>query len=352
MKKLTYLFLSLAIVCSSCSGDDDDTIRPKPEPNPDPNPGEEVEDNPYKTDVDLSENTFTDWDNTGIDDDYFMLGYGYDATGKYAHPSSVRNIVIDMAKLAADDWDITIVRSSSADSDLYINGSIQDCISSLAEKAGFNHYEISTYKNLFKGMFDTPFSNDTSFPDLNYRYMGYSMMPILCHAYFIYNERYFTNRDYLSEDFKSDLENLSPDEVITKYGTHVLKAILLGGRVDYLYRYLPNDENAYYWFLYNSDEYFKFPGRTPNKPDETRPLKENLFVEVIQGIRKNPSEWMIDITNGGSPVMFNGEDIITADNLTLVNFRNNEGLIPIYMLVNDEVKRDEIQEAMVRYLSE
>ncbi len=46
-----------------------------------PNP-EKV--NPYKTGADLSCSKSLHWENKGLSENYYMLGYGFDATGKYA----------------------------------------------------------------------------------------------------------------------------------------------------------------------------------------------------------------------------------------------------------------------------
>lgn len=355
MRKLVSILLLSVLVCVSCSDDDPTGQDPgrNPGPTPDPGPGKE---NPYKTGKDLSKSTSVQWDNELVNNDYFMLGYGYDATGNYAHPASVKNRVIDMEKLAVDDWNITIMRASSSSAELLLEGTQKECITYLAKKAGFSQQEISKYKNLFKEKF-TSFSNDTSFPDLNYQYYGISSMPTLYHAYFMFNDRFFTKGDYLDEGFKSDLANLSSEEIIAKYGTHVLKGILLGGRIDYLYRYASASSSAtndtYWWFLYNLDEYFQFPsGTSPKKPEGESPLKENIYVEAILGARTNPNAWMIDITNGGKSVTYNGRTDITEDNITLINFRNDDGLIPIYKFVSDPVKKEEVQKAFEKYLSE
>ena len=41
---------------------------------------------------------------------------------------------------------------------------------------------------------------------------------------------------YLSDSFKEDLERLSPDRVVERYGTHVLTDFIIGGRYKLLFR--------------------------------------------------------------------------------------------------------------------
>lgn len=41
---------------------------------------------------------------------------------------------------------------------------------------------------------------------------------------------------YLSDDFKEDLNRLSPDRIVERYGTHVLVDFIIGGRYKLLFR--------------------------------------------------------------------------------------------------------------------
>ncbi len=358
MKKILLLLFLPIFVFPSCS-DTDDGFEPNHEPEPD---GEQEEKkNPYKTGVDMSSSTFFKWDNTGINDQYFMLGYGYDVTGKYAHPSSVRNKVIDMDKYSKDTYgEITFFQSTSSGPELSIGGTQRKCIETMGERAGFDKNEISKYKNLFKGTFDSPFKNDSSFPNLSYSYIGISQVHVLYHLYFFYSssssrlQERFQSR-YLTDEFQADIETISSDEIIKKYGTHVLNSIKIGERMDYLYRYAEDtNSNSYNWFLYNMHQYFsQGPSAWGSKPGKNPPLKENMHIEAVDGTRPNPNVWMIDITNfQGGKIVFNAWDNVTDSNLTLVAFRNDDCLIPIYEFIKNPNKKEELTKVYEKYLSE
>ncbi|MCD8167234.1 MAG: hypothetical protein LUE93_14670 [Bacteroides sp.] len=90
MKKYLTLLFAVTFLFAACTEDKpyrepDPGVQPPPDPGPDPGPKE----SPYKTGVDKSLALFVDWD-YGDTDEYFLLGYGYDATGRYAHPGFVR----------------------------------------------------------------------------------------------------------------------------------------------------------------------------------------------------------------------------------------------------------------------
>ncbi|PXV63050.1 MAC/Perforin domain-containing protein [Dysgonomonas alginatilytica] len=353
MKKLLSVLFVLVLACVSCSDGDDLTG----DPDPNRNSNGEDKKNPYKTGKDLSSSTFAAWDNKGMKDTYFMLGYGYDVTGKYAHPSAVRNKVIDLEAYDKDEDAVTFFKSTSSGPEWSIGRTRQECLEVLGENAGFSSAEISKYKNLFKEKFDSPFKNDSSFPNLSYYYMGTSQVNVVYHLYFFFSsyrkERFQTK--YLTDGFKADLETKSAEEIIKIYGTHILSSIKVGERMDYLYRYAPDENsNSYSWFLYNTHKYFsQGPSAWGSAPENDPPLKENLYIEVVDGTRPNPNTWMVDITNyQGERIIFNGWNTITDDNLTLVAFRNRDCLIPIYELVKDTVKKEALIKAYEKYLSE
>lgn len=355
-KNLFPLLFLMFIVSVSCS---DDNHNDNDDSNNNDGDKEETR-NPYRTDIDLSSSQYIAYDKKGMQDTYFMLGYGYDATGKYAHPSSVRNKVLDLEKYKNDYKSSIILRwSSSAGAGLGLNGTKKECIETLGEYVGFSKTETAKYKNLFKDNIDVAFKNDTSFPNLSYKYIGTSQLFTYYHAYFLYlssmQERFQTK--YLTDEFKNDIDTKPAEEIISTYGTHILKGILVGHRADYLYRYAEDvNLNSYDWFLYNNHNYFSFgPWSWGNKPEMEAPLKENLYIAIIDGKQYNPNAWMIDITNyKGEPIVFNGwKDIDDKiENLTLINFRGDDSLIPIYEFVKDPLKKEELKKAYERYLSE
>lgn len=345
MKKTLYILSVIIFAFMSCSDNND-------EPTKRPDPSEEI--NPYKTGIDLSSSKFVKWDNKGIENNYFMLGYGFDVTGKYAHPAWIRNKIIDVDKYAEDkDGLVTLFRTLSGSAEIMYAGTKQESLTRLASLAGFKENEIPKYKNLFKATFASTFDDDTSFPDLDYYYSGYSSTHAVYLARFYYNERYALK--YLTDEFKLALQTKSAEDIIKEYGTHIMKEVSVGERIDYLYRCTSSDAKVVNsWSGYNAYYYFQIPssGLTVYKPDKEKPLKENIYIEVVDGTKPSPNAWMLDITNyKKDPIVFEGWKNISDANLTLVYFNDN-GLIPIYDLVTDPEKKEALKKAYVKYLSE
>lgn len=343
MKNILPTLLLSFLVLTACSDDEN-------------NNGRNENKNPYETGKDLSSSTFVDWDNKEMNDAYFMLGYGYDITGKYAHPSSIRNKVINTEECTKDEL-VSVIRSTSSGPEEDFAGTRQEAIETMGARVGLSRDETSKYKNLFKETFEGPFDSDSAFPDLSYRYHGISQVLVMYHLYF-YSSSYMIEKyisKYLTDEFKNDLEIKSAEEIIKLYGTHILNGIKVGERIDYLYRYAADEDfGSNSWFLFNIHQYFsQGPTAWSGKPEKNPPLKENLYIEVVDGTRPYPNAWMIDITNyQGERIIFDGWENITEANLTLTGFRPNNCLIPIYEFVKDSAKKEELIKAYNKYLTE
>ena len=73
----------------------------------------EIEDLPDNTTVNEQTSVNDQTTRAAGDKKYDVLGYGYDVTGEYLHPMSVRNPVLDIAKYKEDFEGRLITGSSS-----------------------------------------------------------------------------------------------------------------------------------------------------------------------------------------------------------------------------------------------
>jgi len=132
--------------------------------------------NPYFTGIDLSNTAHIDWRTKDVTDTYYMLGYGYDITGKYAHPASTRNKVIDIEAFDKDGGMIFQSFSSSGGPKLEISGTKETCIQTMGQRAGLSSEELAKYKHIFRETFESAFKNDTTFRSIDYEYEGISQV--------------------------------------------------------------------------------------------------------------------------------------------------------------------------------
>lgn len=89
MKKIHWLFGLLLSICYSCSELDDFSVES------------------------TSESLSTPTTRYAGDEKYDVLGYGYDVTGEYLHPLSVRNPVLNIAKYEQEHFDRLQYNTSS-----------------------------------------------------------------------------------------------------------------------------------------------------------------------------------------------------------------------------------------------
>lgn len=313
-----------------------------------PGPGGEQEENPYKTGVDTSSPVSVEWKNADLQD-YLFLGYGYDMTGRYAHPSSVRRKVFDIWAYEEDiDGILQWVKTTSSSANAIYSGTPEECRWRLADCAGFTEDEIGRYRNLFKDNLIHAFANDDSFAELQYTYSGYSFMGQWYRMSFLWMEWAFMEK-YLTEEFRADLEHLPAGEIIKIYGTHMITGLKAGTRIDRIYRSTSTDKyEVYDWMLYNSRRFLD-PDEPLPAPESDPPLKDNIYFEYIDSSGRQPNAWMIDILHyEKEPIRFTETDEYPEEYSTMIDFSGKP--LPIYLLVTDPGKRAELEAAFNSYL--
>lgn len=354
MKQLyiTLLFLFVLVACSN----DDETGEPNPPVTPE-------EQNKYVTGIDLSKSYFLEKPLPAFEQEAFhALGYGYDITGKYAHPDWIRKKVLNPQKFEDDHYD-DVVRNWRVFNHGglgTITGTKEEAKKLLLEKIQINTTDVSSeYKNAFKGVFDTPFENDTTFMGLQYYFAIDAFVSCWYEYYFVLfrDNDLLLLRDYLTDEFKADLESKPADEIIKLYGTHVMVDVEVGWRQDYYYRSSSDEDlqkrmvNASSNFLNSSSVIWTSPGT------DAYYQKENLYAEYVSGVDpvNEPVAWMFDITNYSEKQKFEvREHAIEAESTVLVNWgkRSKFGsIIPIYEFISDVSKREALQQAYQTYLS-
>ena len=217
--------------------------------------------------------------------------------------------------------------------------------------------ETATYKNVFKGVFDLPFESDTTYINIKY-YYGIDAFASSWYAYYFNDteedliSQYY---NYLTNDFKSDIQKKSAKDIINTYGTHVLMSIETGVRQDYYFR-ASSDNELERRMVYNSAKYFySTPGILMSPAPEEYMDKENIYTEYIGGIHTYPNAWMADITNYDNKLKVDLKvETPEKKDIVLINFLNNReerAIIPIYEFIEDSNKRELIKQAYINYLN-
>jgi putative MAC/perforin domain protein len=341
MKKIHWLFGLLLSICYSCSELDDFSVES------------------------TSESLSTPTTRYAGDEKYDVLGYGYDVTGEYLHPLSVRNPVLNIAKYEQEHFDRLQYNTSSYGFDqMYYGYSASDYTKDITKET-----KVTTNMSYGNEKVDTvPYfsGNITSNNYLRTEY-AYSDKYSFASVDAVRNRKHIWINDeisllskYLSESFKADLERLSPSRIVERYGTHVLTDFIIGGRYKLVYRsVITHSKDATHKKKTVASGFkaalfgigFSLNISRTIQTDESL-VKDNqnkeLFVQFYGG---NGTSLRYDLEKG----MPTGVDVQSWENsINLGNSCLNEIMweetYPIYDFISDPVKKEEIKQAVIQYI--
>jgi hypothetical protein len=269
-----------------------------------------------------------------------LLGYGYDATG-FCDTISVKAKIFD----------------SLPSGDIFFGRPLSLRITLLS---GFDFSELvrkRTYENDFKGqgevltqhlrsLLKLALKSDTI--DLSYAYYYYSVS--IDNAVWKLHSSGLDMKNYLSSDFKNEAIALSPNELVSKYGTHVLTHVSRGSKFEVLYRFkrakhLTVNEFEDLFFsrknmFIKGYEYKTVPSNVNTKFAQS---SEQIIYNSIGSNQKlcglinlsdhNPDSISIDISDFFS-------EYNTSKQITTVPL---DGALPIYELISDVAKKQAVK---------
>ena len=270
-----------------------------------------------------------------------LLGYGYDATKEFANANSARAKVIDVDRIKREapgrieDGIIDIQRTSITSGSNY-----EEYNKNLSVKV-----KATAKFLLFSATLKGSFSQEELSSDL-YSYASVDLK-IQRRRLTIYMDKDELCTKYLTSTFVQDCRKLNAEQLVNRYGTHVLKNIVLGGRLSALYRskvssgskkrvveagvsvgvskifnievdgaQSSSEANK------NSEEslrYFTVGGSSSNALVGKIGPKENIVIDIIP--------W---------------QNSVTLKNAQLIDI-DEDGLIPLYELIPDSRKRNEVK---------
>lgn len=299
------------------------------------------------------------------DEKYDVLGYGYDVTGEYLHPLSVRNPVLNITKYdqekhervqygtssfghdqmyygySASDYTKDIINETNVDSNMSYGNEKVDTVPYFSGNITNNNYLKTEYA----------YSDKYSFASVD---------AVRNRKYIKINDEVSSLSQYLSDSFKEDLERLSPDRLVERYGTHVLTDFIIGGRYKLMYRsVITHTKDATHKKTTVASGLkaalfgigFSLNISRTVQTDESL-VKDNqnkeLFVQFYGG---NGTSLKYDLEKGmptGVDVQ-SWENSVSLSNACLTNINWKE-TYPIYDFISDPVKKEEIKQAVEKYI--
>ena len=166
-----------------------------------------------------------------------VIGFGYDVGGAYALSDYVKNVgtppILDINKLLYDENGNSKISEDinvSAYSARTITGStVEEYQQRLSSRINVNA-KISGYGATFSTQISNSFASERSGSSA-YAFATYQR--IVPRVGYVVGDVLYDPAKYVTESFNRDVQNLSADELIRRYGTHVILGAILGGRIDY-----------------------------------------------------------------------------------------------------------------------
>jgi len=159
--------------------------------------------------------------------DYMYLGKGYDVSGLYAEESGVKASVLDCDALASGLHIADLLNYNMTEEDIVYGKTLSEYEKKYTVNAG-----VSGEYSGFSASVEANFS-ETAKGSSEYAYATLrSMTKKLCLKIYE-NETASDLIDCVTETFLSDVEKLTAEQLVDKYGTHVITGFSLGGVLEY-----------------------------------------------------------------------------------------------------------------------
>ncbi|MBB6612865.1 hypothetical protein H7F15_17620 [Pontibacter sp. Tf4] len=282
---------------------------------------------------------------------YNLLGHGYNVTGQFTDSSAAGAQVIDVAKLHEHDR-VEIGITNTVSPKTIVS---EDCAAySQLLSSGMKATEGS---RLFKGAITSYFPEQDALSD-NYIYASYTLNVV--------RKRVFMSnipsvlQQYVTDDFKKDIQNESPEKIVQKYGTHILRDILLGAKLVVMYQAetvnKDREKAAELGLTVAMNNVFKlFTGYLDysNATSATGNFSQKISYKTFGGDMNK----LIQTTSPGSKkptVDISGwsQSLTTADEEFIDFNYNADVLVPLYEVIEDPVKREELKQYITTYLAD
>ncbi|QJB30600.1 hypothetical protein HF329_04520 [Chitinophaga oryzae] len=286
------------------------------------------------------------------DPQFNLLGFGYDLTGNYASATSATYQIIDVARLNAEQpGRVEIIQTQGQDQQLVSGINCEDYTKSLSLRL-----EVTAKLKMFSTTLKSAFSDSSAYSS-KFVYSSYNVLIKQRTLKFAADTSLL--RKYLTPAFKADIVASTPAALVSRYGTHVMSGILLGAKLNFLYQSQTRNEDRFRAASaglnvaagsifsvnvqgaasssYSSKNfyqrlYYQTVGGDPTK---------GLFGTIVLSDNPNQTVPKIDVSAWQSSA--------TLANSELVDINFN-GLIPIYDLISDPVKRTAVKDYVTQYL--
>jgi hypothetical protein len=275
-----------------------------------------------------------------------FLGFGYDVTDKFNDLSSVRANVVDISAYDADrKYNVVFIRGTQSSWRTTQAQSAFDLSTKLS-----NSYDATKGLKLFGNTINQVFP-ETDATNKKYVYGHYSYY-IIWKIYKFYNDQ--SVNKFLTADFKRDITLLSAQELVKKYGTHVLTNIKIGSKFDVVYQAEApqsgrRDNIIMEGLRYTLKRTFGLPTGYLDDPN-LRDLNDNTSAQIYYSSTGGDiSKLKPETINNRVVVNLNNWVASTTEDKTTFIGASDDGFAPLYNFIDDAVKKAEVKAYLDQY---
>ncbi|MCJ8153616.1 MACPF domain-containing protein [Chryseobacterium sp. SSA4.19] len=281
---------------------------------------------------------------------YNALGYGYNVTGEYANANATGLKVIDTDKFKAEHP--SRLDEGAILSQEYTEEYGQDATAYskvLSEKV-----TATQLLRMYGKSISSPFTSALSGKNFNPEYIYGNYNITIKQKRYRFNATVDLLSNYITSNFSQDIQSKTPEQIVNEYGTHVATDIYTGAKIDIVFQAKttnPDRDRAARIGVKTASGTINTSGTNDiDALEASKNYDKKLYYRTRGG---NSSEAMAGIFSFSKEKptinISKWQSTSTKENSVLVDF-GSDGLIIIYDLVKDPVKRAELKLYIDEYL--
>ena len=278
-----------------------------------------------------------------------MLGYGIDfRCNDFIGVSSLKNKIIDIDKFLEVNNsnglinEIFVIKTGkSGYNSVYKGNSKLNYTNNISDSYNISKFILNRQAFLYNDLFNHIDKND------DYMYFRIDLIVL---TQIIALSQSTSNRlsEFLTDEFISNIHALTGDELIEKYGTHVLTEIKIGKAISLTFATYRSDD-LFNKFISASDKYYEL--FTSSTPHNDAKMVFNDFEKVDILFRSIDGETFIEPFNGViNNISFDYPAWLQGDNgnslVGVKHFHTNVQLLSNF--IDDDMKRYEVEKAILK----
>ena len=283
---------------------------------------------------------------------YDVLGHGIDAAGEYANANSSGFKVVDIDRFKIEQEARLISENTFSQEFLEEYGENAETYSKMVSTKVGATANVPLFKKSISVAFNSAVTTNNKF-DAKYIYGSYNLT--IKQKRLRFNATNDMLGDYLTPEFTQDLQTKTPQQIVQDYGTHVAVDIYTGAKMDIIFQSETTNTNreraARIGVKVGMEKIFDVDvNNDVNTSESNRNYSRKLSYKTRGG---DPSKGLVGELNldQSNPKIniANWQSSSTPSNAVLVDFGNN-GLVLIYDLVKDPVKKAQLKAYVDQYL--